>query len=115
MSPMTVFKKYLVVLSFPSGALAQHVPDLSPYAIGLMADVLIDELLIACRDQKRPDWLTREECERLNKERERRLRNRKQRAADAEGAVRFDFWVNSSRISKQGACLAAAKGVLLHR
>jgi hypothetical protein len=73
---MTVFKKYLVVsvLCFPSGALAQHVPDLSPYAISLMADVLIDELLIACRDQKRPDWLTRNECERLNRERERRLR-----------------------------------------
>jgi len=73
---MTAFKNYLVVsvLCFPSGALAQHVPDLSPYAIGLMADVLVWRTPNSLSWPKRPDWLTRDECERLNKERERRLR-----------------------------------------
>ena len=73
---MTALAKYLtaLVLCFPSGAIGQHVPDLSPYAVGLMPDALIDELLVTCRDQKPPDWLTRDECERLGRERERRLR-----------------------------------------
>jgi hypothetical protein len=71
---MTGLTKYLVaaLLCFPAGAVAQHVPDLSPYAVGLMPDPLIDELLVACRDPKPPDWLTRDECDRLVKERERR-------------------------------------------
>ena len=77
---MTGLTKYFAafLLCFPSGALTQHVPDLSPYAVGLMPDVLIDELLVTCRGQKPPDWLTRDECERLSKERERRLQSSSQ-------------------------------------
>jgi hypothetical protein len=73
---MTGLTKHLaaVLLCVPSGVVAQHVPDLSPYAVGLMPDPLIDELLIACQDPKPPDWLTRDECDRLVRERERRLR-----------------------------------------
>lgn len=61
-----------LVLLFPSGAIAQHVPDLSPHAVGLMSDPMLDELLVACRDRTAPDWLTADECQRLSKERERR-------------------------------------------
>ena len=64
------------LLCGPSGALTQHVPDLSPHAVGLMPDVMIDELLATCRDRTPPDWLTRDECDRLGKERERRLPTR---------------------------------------
>ena len=66
----------LFVLCFSSSALTQHVPDLSPHAVGLMADVLIDEQLDMCRDHRRPDWLTAEDCERLRNERERRRQTR---------------------------------------
>lgn len=62
-----------LLLCLPAGAFAQHVPDLSPHAIGSMPDVMIDELLAACGDQKPPDWLTWDECERLSNERERRF------------------------------------------
>ena len=62
-----------LLLCFPTSAPTQHVPDLSPHAVGLMPDIMIDELLVTCGDQKPPDWLTWDECERLNKERERRL------------------------------------------
>jgi hypothetical protein len=62
------------LLGFPSVVLAQHVPDLSPHAIGLMPQSLIDELLATCRDPSPPDWLNRDECERLSNERDRRLR-----------------------------------------
>ena len=72
---MTYMTKYLLalLLCFPPEALTQHVPDLSPYAVGLMTDAMILEVLVTCRDQRPPDWLTRDECERLSKERERRL------------------------------------------
>ena len=72
---MTGLAKYFaaLLLCCPSGALTQHVPDLSPYAIDLMPDPLIDELLVTCRDKKPPESLARDECDHLAKERERRL------------------------------------------
>ena len=59
---------------------------ISTHAVGLMPDVMLDELLVTCGDQKPPDWLTWDECERLNKERERRLQaqSRSQRRPKAQ-------------------------------
>src|SRR5688500_13255055 len=48
---------------------------------------MIDELLVTCGDQKPPDWLTWDECERLNTERERTVPSTKPFATEAEGAI----------------------------